>query len=89
MLTPKEAATKFVSFKPDSVAETISDWYDGKSYFISNSKGNDFVDECYLINKETGKIESLDFLDYVNTIQDLSEDEIDNPKYKKWKIKYL
>ena len=89
MLTPKEAYLKFLEFKKDSPAESIGEWYDGKSYIISNAKDGDYVDDDYLIDKNTGKIRELGFDEYIKTIQKLPEEELDNPKYRFWKVSEL
>lgn len=73
MITPNEAYNIFKkNAKEKIVTNVVVDW--GDIYTISNTMQGDFATNDYSINKTTGEIKELDFLDAMNIIQ-THEDE--------------
>jgi len=76
MITPNEAYNIFKkNVKEKIVTNVVVDW--GDIYTISNVIPGDFVTNDYSINKTTGEIKSLDFLDVMNIIQSHEDDPVD------------
>jgi len=78
MISLEEAIEIFFKAFPDSKADTIFDY--GDCYYIENAVRGDFVDGGYIIDKTTGKLSSIDFLEWTNMIRQHSEDDL--PEYK-------
>ncbi len=87
MLTPKQAYVKFLDSFPNSPAEYISECNNKHAYFISNAKSDDFVDDDYLIDYDTGSIRPIYYDEYMEMIRSMTEEELD--KEKTWKISEL
>ena len=73
MISPNEAYNIFKkNAKEKIVTNVVADW--GDIYTISNTAPGDFACFDYSVNKTTGEIKDLEFLDMMNIIQS-HEDE--------------
>lgn len=75
MITPNDAYSIFKkNVKEKIVTNVVVDW--GDIYTISNAISGDFVSNDYSINKTTGEIKSLNFLDMANLIKSHEGDPV-------------
>lgn len=75
MITPNDAYSIFKkNVKEKIVTNVIVDW--GDIYTISNAISGDFVSNDYSIDKTTGEIKSLNFLDMTNLIKSHEGDPV-------------
>ena len=75
MITPKEAWLIFKKKFPDTPADSISDF--GNYYLCSNGAAGDMIDDDWIIDKKTGELRELDFIEYMDLVRQLPEDEPD------------
>ncbi len=72
MLTPKEAYDIFIKEFSETKRSQIADC--GSFYSCSPVAIGDMSEECYKIDKETGKITYWDYEDYLEYARSLPED---------------
>lgn len=75
MITPKEAYDLFKDQYPKAYVPLISDFGD---YYMVNIAGSD---EDYKIDKKTGAISEMSFLEYMAKIKEIGDDDDAYPEY--------
>ena len=77
MLSPQEAYEAFKKKKPNTMAEKVSEFE--SVYLISDCRNGDLVDDDYTIDKNSGEVKAIDFVECTELIKALGD--VDPPEY--------
>lgn len=74
MLTAEEAYVKFKDACDDEIlTQDISEY--PSCYILNNAYRGDLVDAWWRIDKESGKVEKVTLLEYMDAVKELGEDD--------------